>query len=426
MGVASPFFRAFDLARHGVEMLQPDVAYAHPLDGGQAGLAWRDLDRTADGLGRDGRAWRALLGPLVRRWQELAGLAMSDFRHLTLPPTAMARLGLRVLEQGSALWDARFRDVVAPALLTGVAAHALAPPRALVPAGVGLVLATLGHAVGWPLPRGGSQTITDALARDLERHGGRIVTGHRVQHLAELPPARAIVLNIGPRELLRIAGDRVPARYARWLRAFRYGSGACKVDFALSEPVPWTAAGCTLAGTVHLGGAREEIVAAERAVAAGRHAERPFVLAVQPGVVDPGRAPRGHHTLSVYAHVPHNSSLDCSAAVIAQIERFAPGFGDTVVAHHVITAAQQQVHNPNYIGGNIVTGALTPWRTLMRPVPRWDPYTTPIPGAYLCSAATPPGPGVHGMAGVHVARRVLRDRFGIHGDPLEFVRHSAR
>ncbi len=425
MALASPFFRAFDLAAHGVKMLQPEVAYAHPLDGGRAGLAWRDLDRTAAGLGRDGAAWRSLLAPIAERWQGVVAAVMSDFRRPPRDLAILARFGLRVLEQGSPLWGARFREDVAPALLTGVSAHATAPPRAPVPAGVGLLLAALAHGVGWPLPEGGSQAIVDAIAADLRAHGGRIITGHRVEALSQLPPSRAVLLNLSPAGLLRLAGDELPHRYARWLRAFRYGNAACKVDFALAGPVPWSAPGCDRAGTLHLAGTRPEALAAEREVAAGRHPGRPFVLAVQPGIVDPTRAPAGQQALWTYAHVPKGSPLDVSEAVIAQVERFAPGFRDLVLGRHVTPAAQAERHNPNYVGGDIASGALTIRQTVLRPVPRWDPYTTPLPGVYLCSASVPPGPGVHGMAGVHAARRVLRQRFGIHADPLDLLRAPA-
>jgi len=413
MAMASPFFRAFDLAAHGVELLTPVVAYAHPLDGGRAGLAWQDLDRAVAGLGRDGPAWRALFGPLTDRWPGVVGLAMSDLRRWPPDPMAAVRFGLRVLEQGSPLAGVRFREAVAPALLAGVSAHAIAPPRSPAPAGAGLLLATLAHAVGWPIPRGGSQSIVDAMAAELRRLGGRIVTGHRVDTLAELPPARAVLLDVAPRGLLRLADGRLPARYERQLRAFRYGGAACKVDFALSGPVPWAAAGCDLAGTLHLVGSRAEADAAERQVLAGRHPDRPYVLAVQPGVVDPSRAPAGRHTLWTYAHAPHGSTVDLGDAVTDQVERFAPGFRDLVLARNVITAARAEDHNPNYVGGDIAAGAVTLLQTVFRPVPRWNPYATPIPGVYLCSSSTPPGPGVHGMCGVHAARHALRDRFGI-------------
>jgi phytoene dehydrogenase-like protein len=429
MALASPFFRAFNLAAHGVTLLQPEIAYAHPLDLARAGLAWRDLDRTADDLGLDGAAWRGMLGPIAEHWQAMVATAMSDLRHLPghTPTSArtIARLGLRALEQGSPLWGARFRGDVAPALLTGVSAHAIRPPRSPAPAGVGLFLAALAHAVGWPLPRGGSQAIVDAVAAELRRHGGRIITGHRVAALSELPRSRAVLLDVSPAELLRIMGNQLPHRYARRLRAFRYGGGVCKVDFALTGPVPWSAPGCDQAGTLHLVGTRAQALAAERAVAVGRHSDRPYVLAVQPAVVDPTRAPMGRHTLWTYAHVPNGSPVDVSGAVVAQVERFAPGFSDLILASNVITAADAERHNPNYVGGDIAAGALTLWQTVLRPVPRLDPYATPLPGVYLCSASTPPGPGVHGMAGVHAAGRALRRQFGIHTDPLDLVRGDA-
>ncbi|MGA3541762.1 phytoene desaturase family protein [Micromonosporaceae bacterium DT194] len=424
MALASPFFRAFDLAAHGVRLRQPEIAYAHPLDGGRAALAWRDLDRTAAGLGRDGPAWRALLGPLVRRWQGVVGTGMSDLRAVPRDPAAALLLGLRTLEQGSPAAAARFRGEEAAALFAGVAAHAIAPPRRLAPAGAGMLLATLAHAVGWPIPEGGSATITDAMVARLRRLGGEVITGTRIDNLADLPAARTVLLDVAPAGLLTIAGDRLPAGYARRLRAFRYGGAACKVDFALAGPVPWTVPELARAGTLHLVGSAAQAQAAEAAVVDGRHPERPYVLAVQPGVVDPTRAPAGRQTLWTYAHVPNGSPRDVSDLVVAQVERFAPGFRDLILARHVVTAAEASTHNANYVGGDISGGAVDPWQLVMRPVPRWDPYRTPLPGVYLCSSSTPPGPGVHGMAGVHAAGRALRHRFGIAADPLELLREA--
>lgn len=428
MALASPFFRAFDLAAHGVRMLQPEVAFAHPLDGGRAGLAWRDLDRTADGLGRDSGAWRALIGPLAAHWRAVVAATMSDFRHLPAPRDVVgaARFGAAVLEQGSPLWGVRFHDDIAPALLTGVGAHAIVPPRTVPAAGAALMLTALAHAVGWPLPLTGSQVIAEALATAVRRSGGRVITGHRVTDMAELPRARAVLLNLSPAGALALAGDRLPPRYTRWLRSFRYGGAACKVDFALTGPVPWSVPECGKAGTLHLVGTRAQAAAAERAVAAGRPAERPFVLVVQPGAVDPTRAPAGQDTLSAYAHVPNGCPADVTEAVVAQIERFAPGFRDLVLASHAVPASQAEQHNPNYVGGDIAAGAITLRQTVLRPVPRWDPYEVPLPGVYICSASTPPGPGVHGMAGVHVAGRVLRRQFGVHAEPLDLAASAAR
>ncbi|NNH69712.1 NAD(P)/FAD-dependent oxidoreductase [Nocardia uniformis] len=430
MAVASPFFRAFDLPAHGVQLLAPQVSYAHPLDGGVAGLAWRDLDHTVDGLGRDGKSWGRLFGPLVRGWENLVDLVMSDLRQLPISPGDLVRMNVgtevrfarRLLEQATPLWNLRFREEIAPALLTGVAAHAIRPPRGFAGAGVAMLLGTLGHVRGWPVPRGGSQAIIDALAADLKDHGGKIITGHRVDAIDDFDDVRAVLLDLAPAEVRRIAENRLPAGYNAALHRFRYGGAACKVDFALSGPVPWQARGCERAGTLHLIGTRAEAMAAEKAVAQGRHAERPYVLAIQPGVVDPSRAPAGSHTFYTYAHVPNGSSEDISRAVIAQVERFAPGFRDLILATSVRTAATMPVHNANYVGGDISAGAMTLRQTVFRPVPRWNPYRTPLPGVYLCSAATPPGPGVHGMNGLHAARHALRREFGILTDPLELLR----
>ncbi|RMI35103.1 phytoene desaturase family protein [Nocardia stercoris] len=420
MAVASPVFQAFDLTAHGVELLTPEASYAHPLDGGRAAVAWRDLARTVDGLGRDGDAWRRLFGPLVRDWPGVVGTAMSDLRRIPGTPLTAARFGRRLLEQAGPLWNLRFRGDAGPALFTGVSAHAIMPPRNVAPAGAALLLGTLAHAEGWPVPRGGSQAIVDALAADLAAHGGRIVTGHTVESLAEFGAVPTIVLDTAPTALLGLAGDRLPARYAERLRKFRYGAAACKVDFALSGPVPWQAPGCDRAGTLHLGGTRAELTAIEKTVAAGEHAARPYVLAIQPGVVDPTRAPAGAHTLYTYAHVPHGSTRDVSAEVTAQIERFAPGFRDLVLATHVRTAAEQPAYDANYVGGDIAAGAMTLRQTLFRPTPAWNPFATPLPGVYFCSSATPPGPGVHGMNGLYAARHALR-QLGIRTDPLELL-----
>ena len=421
MAVVSPFFQAFDLEAHGVRLDSPPASYAHPLDGRRAAIAWRDLSRTVDELGRDGPAWGRLFAPLTRRVAPLVDIAMADFRTLPRSSGAALRLALRTVEQGSPLWNIRFRTDTAPALLTGVAAHAIAPPQALAPAGVALLLGTLAHTVGWPLPQGGSQAITDAMVTALQHRGGSVVRGRRIDSLDELPRARAILLDVSPTGLLRLAGDRLPHRFRRQLAAYRYGGAACKVDFALAGPVPWATPECAQAGTLHLVGSRAEAVAAETAVAAGRHADRPYVLAVQPGVVDSSRAPAGRQVLWTYAHVPNGSPHNVSEQIKRQVERFAPGFRDLILAEHVIPAARAHLHNLNYVGGDISGGATSAWQMIMRPVPRWDPYRTPVPGIYLCSASTPPGQAVHGMSGLHAASRALRDRYGIRTNPLDLV-----
>ncbi len=416
MALASPFFCAFGLERR-IELRLPPASFGHPLDGGVAGIAYRDLDRTAAELGRDGRAYARLLRPLARHADEVAEVTGSSLVRVPRHPLVAARLGLAVLEQGTPLWNARFDDEVAPAMLTGVAAHTIRPLPSLSTAGAGLVLTAHAHARGWPIPIGGSQAIVDALVADLEAHGGEVLTDAAVDHLRDLPRAGAVLLDVTPRALARIAGDRVPPRYLRALRRFRYGSAAAKVDFALSAPVPWANPGLALAGTVHVGGTRTEMAAAEAAVHRGRHAESPYVLVSQPSIVDPGRAPDGRHVLWAYTHVPAGSALDPTEVVTRQIERFAPGFRDVVLASSSMSAVQVQAHNANYIGGDIASGAPSLGQLLRRPVLSPDPWRTPIPGVYLASSSTPPGPGVHGLAGWHAALSALRHEFGVDVEP---------
>lgn len=416
LALASGFFRRFELDRR-IELRVPEASYGHPLDGGRAGVAWRDLDRTADALGVDGPAWRRLFAPLVARSQEVAQFTGSTL--LQLPPhlRTAVNFGLRALEQGTPFWGARFREEAAPALLTGVAAHSIQPMPSLGTAGVALSLGTAAHAAGWPIPVGGSQAIADALADDLRAHGGRIVTGVQVDALAELPRSQVVLLDTSPEALIDIAGDALPDAYRRRLEGYRYGNGVAKVDFALDGPVPWAAAELRSVPTLHLGGSREEIAYGELEVAAGRHATSPYVLVAQPTVLDETRAPAGKHTLWAYTHVPAGSTLDPTEAVTHQIERFAPGFRDVILASAASSAAQMEHGNPNYLGGDIAIGEPTLVQLAARPVLSRDPWRTPVDGLYLCSSATPPGPGVHGLAGAYAARSALRHDFGIHRLP---------
>jgi phytoene dehydrogenase-like protein len=330
-------------------------------------------------------------------------------------PVTAVRFGLRVLEQGTAAWNLRWREDAAPALLTGVFAHTIQRMPSIGSAAAGLVLAMHAHAEGWPIPIGGSQAIVDAMAAEITSLGGEIVTGAPIMSLDDLPTARAVLLDTSTKGFLRLAGERVPARYARRLSRFRFGNAAAKVDFALSGPVPWAAAELARAGTVHVGGTRPELARAEADVARGRHPERPYVLVSQPSVVDPGRAPAGMHTLWTYTHVPRGSTADVTEAVTAQLERFAPGFRDVVLASTSTSAAELERYNPNYVGGDIASGDVGVVQLLARPVLSRHPWRTPVEGVYLCSSATPPGPGVHGMSGYHAARLALRDRFGARG-----------
>lgn len=421
MAVASPFFRGFDLAAHGVEMCHPEIAYGHPVDERRTGLAYADLDRTCERLGPDGGRWRRLMAPLVEHSREVTGLLLDDLRHLPSPGSA-ALLPPRVL----ALQADLFRGPEASALLAGVAAHTTGRLPSLVGGGTAVLLGHLAHATGWPVPRGGTQVLTDALAADLRAHGGRIHTTSRVTDLRQLAHARAVLLDLAPRGLLDIAGAYVPAGYRRALEKVRYGPGAAKVDFLVSEPIPWRERELAKAGTIHIGGTRAEVHAAENTVVSGRRAAEPFVLVAQPMVADPSRGLPHKQPIWAYTHVPNGDPLDATDVVRRRIERFAPGFGDTVLASRAIPASELETYNANYVGGDISAAAVTLRQVLGRPVPRWNPYRTPLGGVYLCSGATPPGPGVHGMAGLHVAKAVLRKEFGIHELPPGWAQESGR
>ena len=412
----SRFFREFDLARR-VEFITPEVSFGHPLDGGGGAVAYRDLERTREGLGTDGAAYASLIGPLAERAGAIADLTGQPLLRVPSDPLAAAAFAAATLEQGSRAWNVRFRGRAAPALLTGAAAHTSLPLPSLPSAGAGLALTAYAHARGWPIPRGGSQAIADAMRDDILAHGGRIETGVDVTDLADLPRARATLLDVTPRALVRIAGAGLPDRYRRALSRFHYGNGSAKVDFALSEPVPWANPEMRRAGTLHLGGSREEISAGENAVASGRLSELPYVLASQPSVFDDTRAPAGMHTLWTYTHVPPGSTEDRSEAVIRQIERFAPGFRDTIVGMSSWSAAELQEHNPNYPGGDISAGTPDLLQLVRRPVLGNDPWRTPLPGVYLASASVTPGPGVHGLVGWLAARSALRHEFGVEAWP---------
>ena len=408
LAAASPFFRRLDLATLGVTLRTPKVAFAHPLDGGRAAAVSGSVEETAGGLGPDAGPYRRLLGPLVRD----VGLTLPDIlaplRSIPGHPVAMARFGLNGLQPASLL-ARRLRTDEGRALLAGAAAHSMLPLTAPVTGAFGLVLMMAAHAVGWPVVEGGSARLADALVAELTALGGTLETGRWVGSLARLPAARAVLLDVTPRQLTALAGGRIGGLHRTFLARFRYGAGVCKVDWALSGPVPWQAVACREAGTVHLGGTLAEIARSEAEVAAGQHPERPYCIVAQPGVVDPTRAPAGCHTLWGYCHVPPGSGQDMSGRIEAQIERFAPGFRDLILARSVRTAADFERYNPNYVGGDINGGAGTLLQTVFRPTPRWNPYRSPLPGVYLCSASTPPGGGVHGMCGEGAARTVLAD-----------------
>ncbi|MFJ4295759.1 phytoene desaturase family protein [Curtobacterium sp. NPDC089689] len=411
MALQSEFFRAFRLEDR-IELRLPEVQYGHPLDGGRAGIAYRDIAETAAGLGADGPAFHQLMAPLARHSDQVADFATDALLHVPRHPVTVAKFGLRALEQGTRAWNARFREDVAPAMVTGVAAHSIQHVPSLSTAAAALSLGSYAHARGWPVPIGGSQAIVDALAADLLAHGGTIETGREVTSLGDLTLAKAVFFDTSVPGMLRIAGKQIPTPKRGALRHFRFGNAAAKVDFALSGPVPWENELLRKAGTVHIGGTRAEIAAAEGAVARGQHAERPYVLGSEPTVVDPSRAPEGKHVFWAYAHVPAGSDVDQTEAVTRQIERFAPGFRDLVLHAASRTAVQMAEYNPNYQGGDIAAGAASFWQLVKRPVLSSDPWRMGG-GMYLASQSAAPGPGVHGMAGWHAARSALRHTFGL-------------
>ena len=409
LALASPFLAAFDLPARGVTVTAPQVSYANPLPGRPAAVGYHDLDRTCAEL-TDGQSWRRLLGPLVEHDGSVLKVLLGDKRSIpTTDLIAAVRVATRLVEQGTPAWRA-LSGADARALFTGVAAHTISQMPSLVSSGAGLMLATLAHTVGWPIPTGGSQAIPDALIADLQAHGGTVTSGVEITE----PPSGVVLYDTAPTALLSIYGDRLPPRYAKALRRYRFGPGVAKVDFVLSDEIPWTDPRLAEAPTLHMGGTREQMAHAEQEAAAGRHPEWPMVLAALPHLVDPSRIDSaGRRPLWTYAHVPSGSTVDQSETVTKVFERFAPGFRDVVVAVRSVPAARLADHNANLVGGDIGVGGNTLFHALAGPTPRLNPWSTPIPKAYLCSSATPPGGGVHGMSGYYAARTVLRREFGI-------------
>jgi phytoene dehydrogenase-like protein len=393
-----------------LDLIEPPAAVAHPLADGTAVLARRSLEETAEQLGDDSDAYRRLFGPFADRWEELEGEFMGPIAHLPHHPLTLGRFGLAALRPASKFAYARFETSAARALFAGSAAHSFLPLEHPASASFGLVLLLLAHVSGWPFPRGGSQAIADALAGRLRSLGGEIETGNRVASLRELPTGKLVLCDVTPRQLLSLAGDLLPHRYRRRLERWRYGPGAFKLDYALDGQIPWRAPEVAEAGTVHVGGSLPEIAESERAAWQGRHAERPFVLLAQQSLFDETRAPPGKHTAWAYCHVPNGSTFDMRERVEAQIERFAPGFRDRILACTTRNTADLERENPNLVGGDIAGGANTLPQLLARPAPRRIPYSTPLPWLYICSSSTPPGAGVHGMCGHLAARAALSRR----------------
>jgi phytoene dehydrogenase-like protein len=409
MGVASPFFKSLNLERHGLEWLQPPAPLAHPLDDGTAVILERSVEVTAEALGVDAAVYRRLVQPLVKDWPSIDTALLGPLRP-PRHPFAMARFGLNALRTAQGLVQREFHALRARALFAGLAAHSILSFDRLPSAAIALVLGAIGHVSGWPIPRGGSESISHALAECLRSLGGEIVTGTRVESLDQLPQRRAVLCDITPRQLLRLAGNQLTPRYRRALERYRYGPGAYKVDWALSAPIPWKARECARAATVHIGGTYEEIAASEKDAWEGRTSERPFVLLAQPTLFDSARAPAGKHIAWGYCHVPNGSGFSMLDRIEAQIERFAPGFRDVIQARSVMAPQDLERHNPNLVGGDIGGGVADVRQLFTRPTIR--NYSTSAPGLYLCSSSTPPGAGVHGMCGYHAAGVALKQVFG--------------
>lgn len=406
-GFLSPYWTTLPLAEHGLTWLHPPLSVAHPLDGGRAAVLHEDLETTCGSLGADGRAWRRLLSPLLAG--DTSALLQDILGPLGIPrrPFTLARFGLTAL-QSARFAARRFGTEEGRALWAGLAAHSILPLTAPLSAAIALAFAITAHRARWPVAAGGSQAIADALTSLLKAHGGEVRTGVRVRSLDDLPEHRVVLFDTSPAVLDAVCGDALPLRYRRRLRRFVYGPGVFKLDWALDGPIPWANAACADASTVHVGGTLEEIAAAEQAPWDGKHSDAPYLIVCQQSHFDPSRAPAGQHTGYAYCHVPAGSTLDRTAVVEAQIERFAPGFGDRILQRHAWTTADFDAHNPALVGGAITGGAALWHQLFTRPVARWDPYSTPHPRIFLCSASTPPGGGVHGMCGFHAARSALR------------------
>jgi phytoene dehydrogenase-like protein len=404
----SPFFATLDLERLGVRLRTPEIAFAHPLDGGRAAALVGSVATTAEGLGRDGGAYEKLMGPLVAESDKTIPSILAPILNVPSHPLAMARFGLAGLPSVSHLAK-RFVTDEAKALIGGVSAHAMLPLTAPMTSAFGLFLTMSAHLGGWPVVEGGSAGLVDALLQSLHDAGAIVHLERPISSMNDLPDARATLFDTSPQTMVEIMGERLTPRYRRDVARFRNGPGVCKVDWALAGPVPWLATECRRAATIHVGGTFEEVSSAELDVARGRHAERPYCIVVQSSVIDPTRAPVGTQTLWAYCHVPNGSDVDMTSHIEDQIERFAPGFRDLILARSMMTALDEEHHNANYVGGDINGGAGTLRQILFRPALRWNPYRTGTPGLYLCSASTPPGGGVHGMCGVGAARAALED-----------------
>lgn len=409
MAVSSPFFTTVPLEKFGVEFIYPEIDAAHPFDDGKAATLQRSIDRTADSLGVDGDKYKALITPLAEKWPLIVNDILGPL-HFPKHPVALAQFGLLALQPATVL-ARRFKGKEAKGLWAGMAAHSIQPLSNTATSAIGLVLMAASHLYGWPIPKGGSQTIANALGQYFQSIGGKIETGNYIQKLDQLPASKAVLLDVTPRQLLDIAGNMLSPLYTKQLKNYRYGMGVFKMDWALSGQIPFMSDDCRKAGTVHLGGTIQEIVLGEKSTSNGHSASQPFVLLSQPSLFDPTRAPKGHHTAWAYCHVPNGSTRDQTAVIEDQIERFAPGFKKLIIARSSIDTKALEAYNPNYIGGDINGGIIDIRQLYTRPALRLSPYRTSAKGLYICSSSTPPGGGVHGMCGYHAATRCLKDLF---------------
>ncbi len=405
IAVASPFFSALPLKDLGLKWITPPVSMAHPFDDGPPALLKGSPEESAATLGKDAAAYTGLIQPILNRWDNLMDDVLGT-RRLPRHPLAWALFGMEVVQSAQVI-SRRFRGPRARGFFAGLASHSVLPLNSPASAGIGLVLAAMGHRQGWPIPQGGADAISDCLSKYLVSMGCTVKTGVKVSSAADLPAAKAFFFDTSPAQIIKVFGDRLTAGYRRSLRRYAYGPGAFKIDWALSGPIPWKSSACASAGTVHLGGSYDEIAEAESAAWHGRVPSRPFVLLAQPSLFDPSRAPSGKHTAWAYCHVPNGGSRDMTGGIEAQVERFAPGFTDLILARHVSSLAALEAENPNLVGGDITGGAQTLKQIFCRPSCRINPYSTPLKGVFICSASTPPGAGVHGMCGFHAARMYL-------------------
>ncbi len=418
MGMGSPFLKKLPLEKYGLEWIQPDYPMAHPLDDGKAVIQYRDLDQTAEALGPDARRYRRLIKPMVDNWEKMAPDLMAP---LGFPanPVRLAAFGLNAVKPASLLASG-YKTEEAKALFGGIAAHSILPLNQPLTSAIGLVLGAAGHAVGWPLPKKGSYMIAESMASYFRELGGEIETGNMIRSFDEIPPAKAVLFDLTPRQVLGITGENFPGRYRKKLENYKYGAGVFKIDYILKEPVPWANPECAKAGTVHVGGTFAELMESEKTMEAKRHAEKPYVLVAQQSNFDATRTPNNDHTLWAYCHVPSGSTKDMTEEIENQIERFAPGFRDVILEKHTMHAMDFQAYNPNYIGGDIIGGKQDIRQQFTRPVSWYKPYKTPQKGVYFCSSSAPPGGGVHGMCGFHAAELALRDEFGFNSRNLKF------